>query len=136
MKRLLIVGMFCVCTAQAQAASLTGKTLFEWCVSDQRSVSYFHCVLFINGFISGYVAATLLAEKEYKSNELCLPSGLSAGEAAAAFVREWRSLELKKGRSSMEALKQADPDVALSLLLVQAFPCKKIQLDTGEQGDL
>lgn len=125
MKRLFIVAVFCVCTAQAQAASLIGKTLFEWCVSDQRSVSYFHCVLFINGFISGYVAATLLAEKEYKSNELCLPSGLSAGEAAAAFVQEWRSLELKKERSSMEALKQADPDVALSLLLIQAFPCKE-----------
>jgi hypothetical protein len=134
MKRLLIVGMFCVCAAQAQAASLTGKRLFEWCISDQRSVAYFHCVLFINGFISGYVAATLLAEKEYKSNELCLPSGLSTSEAAAAFVREWRSVELKKA-SSMEALKQADTDIALSFLLTQAFPCKKSNQDAGEQGD-
>jgi hypothetical protein len=111
--------------ANAQKSTLTGKVLFDLCTSDQRSSTEFlSCILFIRGFLSGVNTATSGTGRIPKNNSglsLCLPDGLSAGEAAAAFVQTWRSL---KRTGDVTPLMNEGADVVLPFLLMQAYPCK------------
>jgi hypothetical protein len=107
--------------ASAQKTALSGKTLFELCTSDQRSSAEFlSCILYIRGFLAGVNLATSGTGRIIP--KLCLPDGLSAGEAAAAFVQMWRSLQRTKG--DVTSLMNEGADVVFSFLLMQAYPCK------------
>jgi hypothetical protein len=129
MKRFVAAAIFvlgaCVTDANAQASRFTGKDLFEYCTSDQTSVAYFSCVLFIRGFLVGVNLTSTGTGRVSVPNSnmfLCLPNGLNAGLAAAAIVNSWRSIQLTKG--DVGPLEKAEADVVLPTLLMLAYPCK------------
>lgn len=126
MRRLLVVlAALSLCTRQIEAQSypFTGKTLFDWCISDQRSDSYLHCLLYIAGFLDGFNVGITPAEGPNNSSVLCLSTKLTPGEAAFVFVREWRSVAANEP-SKLDALSQEYSQVALSSLLIATYPCK------------
>lgn len=92
----------------------------DWCASDQRSEAYTLCGLYVTGFIQGVYTAVAV-DKEYKSDLLCLPPGVTGTEATAAILRVWRLLEEPR----LSATMNASPMVAVAFLLGEAFPCKK-----------
>jgi hypothetical protein len=129
MTRLLTALNFLACVAITEAKAqapyhFNGKELFELCTSGQDNAAYLSCALFIRGFLAGVLTATGTGEyRDANSNmSLCLPHGLGAGEAAAAFVQTWRSLERTHG--DVGPLINGDADAVLAALLMKAYPCK------------
>jgi hypothetical protein len=120
-----IVLYVCSCGPQvsAQTATFTGKELFELCATSQRSsAAFLSCALFIRGFLAGVLVATSGSGRvgmEKSSMTFCLPEGLTSGEAAAAFVRTWRSIERTKGRSNITTMMTEDADVVLPVVCYQ-----------------
>lgn len=103
--------------AGAQPSQFTGKKLFDLCSSDQskNNAQFFGCVMYARGFLDGYSA---------RETEICLPGWLTPGEAVAAFVRVWRSIETQKGPSNMAPLAEAGSEYAFSAIMMIAYPCK------------
>ena len=134
MKYLWIAMTICFCVAQANAQSILrgndGKTLFDWCISDQRTPAYLQCILLVKGFIDGYRAAKSDAIEKYKSKKLCLPErSLGPDEVAAAFVRTWRNLEREQKANATlgqkwKAINEEDAGIVLAVLLMRAYPCQ------------
>jgi hypothetical protein len=109
---------FCVAQANAQSMENKGQTLFDWCISDQRSPAYFHCIILIKGFIAGHVAA--------RNTKFCLPRDLQPIELAAGFVQKWRSLARDNPRGLAIIKEGDDVSVALALVLERAYPCQPV----------
>jgi hypothetical protein len=99
----------------SHAESITAKTLFEWCTGESDSNEDLACSLYIAGFVHGANAI--------KSGILCLPAGLTAGEARAAFVRTMRPFIKAPATGNPMVNKQID--AALTYSLGMAFPCQR-----------
>lgn len=111
--------------ATAKEPAFTGKDLFGWCTSDQRtSAAFFECVLFIRGFLSGvYTATSGTGRISNATVILCLPHGVRSDEAAAAFVQAWRSAQRTGSSSAVNLMMTMEADEVLASLLMKAYPC-------------
>jgi hypothetical protein len=114
----LVLSLFMFATtfgqASAQPSGVTGKTLFDLCSSGGNNAAFLTCLMYIRRFLDGYSA---------RETTICLPEGLTTGEATAAFVRVWRSTEAKKGASNMGPVAEASSDYAFTALMM-TYPCK------------
>jgi hypothetical protein len=124
-----------MCAAQANAQTSDFKhnalTLYEWCTSDQKSLPYFYCILYVRGFVDGIVAAATMPE--VPNTSICVPGeGLPADVAAAAFVSKWRAVVKQKG--GIGPLKETPPEVALTSFLAMAYPCKSHWASTHDRA--
>jgi hypothetical protein len=134
MKRLFILVVCCVCATQAGAQEkpprVTIETLFQLCTGNQESQRYLHgsqlylqCLLYVGGFIDGYMTAEGFADKQQRL--LCLPPGITPKEAAEAFVRVWRSLNSRPG---FDETKDFPFEIALPGFLREAVPVRQVKL--------
>jgi Rap1a immunity proteins len=111
---------FFICAAtvgQANAqpsGKVTGKMLFDLCSSGGANAARFSCDMYIKGFLDGYSA---------RETKMCFEN-LTVGEAAAAFVRIWRSIEARKGAANMGPVADAPSEYAFTALMMDAYPCK------------
>jgi hypothetical protein len=126
MKRCLILLAISLCPVRAEAESshFPAKALFDWCISDQRSEKYLNCLLYIGGFLSGFNVGITPKDGEVSSSVLCLPSEITPPEAAHVFVREWRSVTAKMKPENLATVTDEYPQVALTFMLMRAYPCK------------
>lgn len=101
--------------ANAQLSDFPGKALFELCSRGGDNAAYLTCLMYIRGFLDGYSA---------RQETICFPEGLTIGEAAAAFVRQWRTIEAKKGTLNMGPLAETSSAYVLTVLMKMSYPCK------------
>lgn len=126
MMRSILALFLCAATigqASAQAFNFTGKKLFDLCSTGGNNAAFFSCLMYIRGFFDGYRA---------REETICFPENLTPGEAAAAFVRVWRSIEAKKGASNMGPVADATSDYAFTALVMAAYPCKAFAVEARD----
>jgi hypothetical protein len=120
MRSFTTLGVVAVCAAtisqeSAQPSGTTGETLFDLCSPGGNNVATYSCAMYIRGFLDGYSA---------RQETICFPENLTVGEAIAAFVRLWRSLEARKGAANMGPIAQAPSAYAFTVMMMDAYPCK------------